>query len=200
MLAINEKMSTKVITKISILSVLAFLIMLIEAPLWFTPVFLKIDASDLPALIGAFALGPMAGVMIEFLKNLLHIVLKGTDTAAVGELANFIVGGLFVYTAGYIYYKNKNVKSAVIGMAVGTVVMTIGMAIANYFVLIPFYVKLYGMPLESIIDMAKAVNNYVVDLKSFILYTVVPFNLIKGIIVSLVTLVIYKRISPILHR
>ncbi|MTI46775.1 MAG: ECF transporter S component [Firmicutes bacterium] len=200
MLAINEKMSTKVITKISILSVLAFLIMLIEAPLWFTPVFLKIDASDLPALIGAFALGPMAGVMIEFLKNLLHIVLKGTDTAAVGELANFIVGGLFVYTAGYIYYKNKNVKSAVIGMVVGTVVMTIGMAIANYFVLIPFYVKLYGMPLESIIDMAKAVNNYVVDLKSFILYTVVPFNLIKGIIVSLVTLVIYKRISPILHR
>lgn len=200
MLTLNKKMSTRVITKVSILSVLAFIIMLLELPLWFTPVFLKIDASDLPALIGTFALGPMAGVLIELLKNLLHIVLRGTDTAAVGELANFIVGGLFVYTAGYIYHRNKTMKNAIIGMFTGTLVMTIAMAFANYYVLIPFYARFYGMPLEDIIEMAKMVNGYVVDLKSFIMFTVVPFNIIKGISVSLITLLFYKKISPILHR
>lgn len=200
MLTLNAKMSTGTLTKISILSVIAFLIMLLELPLWFTPIFLKIDASDLPALIGAFALGPIAGVLIELIKNLLHIALRGTETAAVGELANFIVGSLFVFTAGYIYYKKKTIKNAVLGMIVGTIVMTVVMSIANYYVLIPFYVRLYGMPLETILDMAKAANKYVVDLKTFIFYTVVPFNILKGIALSIITLVLYKKISPILHK
>ena len=105
--------STKTMIKISVLGVLAFLIMFIEIPMWFTPPFLKIDLSDIPALVGAFALGPIAGVAIEFLKNVLHMVLKGTSTMGVGELANFIIGSVFVYTAGILYYKKRNFAAAV---------------------------------------------------------------------------------------
>lgn len=200
MLSVKEKMSTKTLTKISILSAIAAVIMLIELPIWFAPGFLKIDASDLPALIGSFSLGPVAGVIIELFKNILKILMKGSDTAYVGELANFIVGSLFVYGAGLIYNRKKNRKNAVLGMIVGTLLMTITMSFANYYVLLPFYSELYKLPLDNIIEMAKSANGLVVDLKTFILYTIVPFNLLKGIGISAITLFLYKRISPILHK
>ncbi|WP_425446299.1 ECF transporter S component [Dethiothermospora halolimnae] len=200
MLVLREKMDTKSMVKISILSVLAFIIMFFEAPLWFAPPFLEIDLSDLPALIGAFAMGPVAGVVIELLKNILNIGLQGTDTAGIGELANFIVGSLFVFSASSIYFRKKSLKNAIIGMIVGTIVMAVAMSVANYFVLIPFYSKAYGMPIEAIIGMASKVNSIVVDLKTFIIYTVVPFNLIKGVLLSVLALPLYKKLAPILKR
>jgi len=199
MIALKERMSTRTLVKISVLSVIAFLIMLLEIPLWFTPVFLKVDLSDIAALIGAFALGPMAGVAIEFLKNILHIALKGTSTMGVGELANFIVGSVFVYTAGIVYYKKKSFKSALIGMILGTILMAIIASIANYILLIPFYAKLYGFPVEAYVEMGSAVNKFVVDYKSFILCAILPFNLVKGILISVVTLPLYKKISWLLR-
>jgi riboflavin transporter FmnP len=200
MLALKERITPRILTKISVLSVIAFLIMYIEVPLWFTPSFLKVDLSDIPALIGAFALGPMAGVIVEFIKNILHMAIKGTTTMGVGELANFIVGSAFVYTASYIYHKNKSFRTAVIGMIAGTLAMTIIAAVSNYIFLIPFYAKLYGAPIEAFVQMGAAVNKFVVDYKTFILFGIVPFNLLKGVMVSVVTIPLYKKISPILHR
>lgn len=194
------KMSTRMLTKVGVLSAIAFILMLIEFPLWFAPPFLKMDLSEVPALMGAFALGPVAGVLIELIKNILNVAIEGTSTGGVGELANFVVGSIFVYTAGYIYHKNKNIKNAIIGMITGTIAMTIAMAVANYYVMIPFYAKLFGMPLDKIVAMGSAVNKYVVDFKSLIIYAVVPFNILKGVIVTSITFLLYKKVSPILHK
>ncbi|NMB09040.1 MAG: ECF transporter S component [Tissierellia bacterium] len=196
----KEDLNVKTMTKIAILGVISFVFMLLDFPLWFTPTFLKFDISDLPSLIGAFALGPMAGVLVQLIKNLLKLLLAGTNTAAVGELANFVVGSVFAYTAGFIYYREKTFKNAIIGLIVGVLTMTVVISFANYYIMIPFYSKAYGLPLEKIIAMSTAVNKYIVDLKSLIIFGVVPFNLLKGLVTSILTVLLYKRISPILKN
>ncbi|CCQ94603.1 conserved membrane hypothetical protein [[Clostridium] ultunense Esp] len=196
----KENLNTKTMVKISVLSVIALILMLLDFPLWFTPTFLKFDISDVPALIGSFALGPMAGVLVQLVKNLLNLLVEGSGTGGVGEFANFIVGSIFVYTAGLFYYREKTFKNAIIGMAVGVLVMTVSISLINYYFMIPFYAKLFGLPIDKIVAMGSAVNKYVVDFKTLILYAVVPFNLFKGIVVTLVTLLIYKRVSPLLHK
>lgn len=192
----KKKMSVSQMTKIAMLSVLAFILMQIELIVPIFPAFLKIDISDLPALIGAFAMGPLAGVAIEAVKNMLH--LFQTSTGGVGELANFVVGIGIVVPAAMIYKRNKSKKSAIIGLAVGTIVMAIIGALANYFVMIPFYTNF--MPIDAIIGMGSAVNESIVSLETLVLYGITPFNIFKGIVLSLLTLLLYKRISPILHR
>ena len=200
MLDVKKKFDVSYLTKTSVLSVLAFLIMYIEVPLWFAPPFLKVDFSDIPALIGAFALGPITGVFIELIKNILHIFIKGTTTVGVGELANFIVGSVFVYTASSIYHKNKSFKKAIIGLVSGTIAMTVVAAFANYFFLLPFYAKFYGMPIEAFVEMGSKVNGFVSDVKTLVIFAITPFNIIKGIMISLVTIPLYKRLSPLLHK
>ena len=196
----KELWNTKVMVKVSVLAVISFILMFFEFPLvWLAPTFIKLDISDLPALIGAFALGPMAGVIIELLKNILNLLIDGTTTGGVGELANFVVGAAYVYTAGAIYFRKKNFNHAIVGLFLGTIVMTIIMAVANYYIMFPFYAKLFGMPLDTLIEMGTAINSRIVDMKSMILYTVVPFNLLKGIVISALTILIYKKVSPILH-
>ncbi|MDM8533526.1 ECF transporter S component [Clostridiaceae bacterium HSG29] len=133
----KKLLSVKNMAKISILSVIAFILMQIELPLPIFPSFLKVDLSDLPALIGGFALGPAVGILIELFKNLMH--LTRTSTSGVGELANFLVGIALVVPASMIYFKNKTKKNAIIGLLVGTIVMGIVGGIFNYFVLLPFY-------------------------------------------------------------
>lgn len=192
--------TTRTMVKISILSVIAFIFMALDFPLWFTPPFLKFDISDLPALIGSFAMGPMAGVIIQFLKNVLKLFIKGTNTAFVGELSNFVVGSIFTYSAGFIYYKNKTKKSALLGLIVGTVLMTLVISLVNYVFMIPFYAKMYGISVDAIIGMTRKLNSNVSDLKSLIIFAILPFNLLKGVVVSLLTMILYKRVSPVLHR
>lgn len=200
MLTVRERMNTRTLVKSSVLSVLAFLIMYFEMPLWFVPPFLKIDFSDIPALIGAFSLGPISGVVIELIKNILNLAIEGTTTGGVGELANFFVGSVFVFTAGIIYQKKKSFKMAILGMIAGTIAMTISATLVNYYFLIPFYAKLFGVSVEQYVEMGAQVNKLVSDYKTFILYGITPFNILKGIIVSLVTIPLYKRVSPILHK
>lgn len=194
----RETWSTKAMVKISVLGTVGMILMFFDMSVGFAPPFLKLDFADLPALIGAFAMGPMAGVLVQLLKNLIHLLVEGSKTAGVGELSNFIVGSVLAYSAGFIYYRNKSFKTAIIGLGVGVLSMTIVASISNYFIVFPIYAKV--MPLDQIIEMARAVNKYVVDYKSLILYAVVPFNLLKGTAVSAVTLLIYKRVSPILHK
>jgi riboflavin transporter len=186
--------------KISVLSAMAFVLMLLDFPLPIFPSFLKIDLSDLPALLGAFALGPVAGVIIELVKNLLNMVLRGTITAGVGELANFIVGGSFVFAAGFIYKKQTNRKGAIIGLIVGTLAMSLIASIANYTFLIPLYAKAFKMPIDAYVAMGAEIFSGITSFETFILFSILPFNILKGIIVGFVTFLAYKKLSPILHK
>ena len=187
--------------KVSVLAVVSFILMFFEFPLVFlAPPFIKMDFSDLPALIGSFALGPMAGVIIQLLKNILNVIIEGTTTGGIGELANFVVGAVFAYTAGAFYYKNKTFKNAVIGLIAGTIVMTIAITLANYYIMFPFYAKLMGQSTQAFVDMGAQLSNKIVDLKTLMLFSIVPFNLLKGTLLTIVTILIYKRVSPILHR
>jgi len=186
--------------KISLLGAMAFILMMFEVQLPIFPQFLKLELSDVPALIGAFALGPAAGVGIELLKNILFGVIKGSTSMWVGELANFLVGSILVFTAGIFYKKHKNRAGALIGLAAGTVLMVVLASILNYFVLIPFYAKLLGKTVEDIINWSAAANHYIVDLKALILMGIVPFNILKAVVEASVTMLLYKKISPVLHK
>ena len=190
--------TTKNMAKISILAVISMVLMIFDISTWFAPPFLKIDLGDLPALIGAFAMGPMAGILIQLVKNILHLLVEGSMTGGVGELSNFLVGSIFAYSAGFIYHRDKTFKTALIGLLIGVLAMTFFASLSDYYVVFPLYAKL--MPLDQIIEMTAAVNSRVVDYKSLILYAIVPFNLLKGSIVSAATILIYKRISPILKK
>jgi riboflavin transporter FmnP len=144
-------------------------------------------------------MGPWTGILVELIKNLLHLPV--THTGGVGELANFVIGSAFVGTAGYIYQRAKTRKQAFIGMATGTIVMTVLASLINYFIMIPFYVEVVGFPLPAIIEATQKVGNTLVtSLETLILFVFVPFNLFKGLVVSLIVAIIYKRVSPILHR
>ncbi len=192
--------TTNKVVKISVLGALAFIIMLFEVSIPFFPGFLKMDLSDVPPLLGSFALGPMAGVIIQLIKNILHVVIRGTHTAGIGELSNFILGSIFVFTAGSIYFMKKDKRHAVIGMAVATLMMSLAGILTNYYMIIPFYTKAMGWPLDTIIEMGTAANPRIVDLKTMIIYGVTPFNLIKGTVISVVVTLIYKKLTHILHR
>lgn len=192
----NQKISVSKMTKVAMLSVLAFILMLIELPLPIFPGFLKVDISDVPALIAGFALGPVAGIAVEAIKNILHLLR--TSTGGVGELANFFVGAAIVLPSALIYRHKKNKVSAVVGLAVGTVIMAICGGLANYFVLLPFYTNF--MPIDAIVAMGTVVNSKIDSVTSLILYGIVPFNLFKGLVVSAVTMLLYKRISPIISK
>lgn len=184
--------------KIAILSAISVIVMQFEFPLWFAPAFYKLDLSEVVILIGTFALGPAAGIVMELLKDLLHIVIFSSTTANVGELANFVMGCALVVPAGILYKQHRTRKTAAIGLAVGTVVLAAAASVINYFVMIPMYSELYHLPLETIISMGNAVNSHIHDLWGLILLAVVPFNLFKGVLCSIITFLLYKRLSVIL--
>ncbi len=190
--------STRKVVIIGLFSAISAVLMLFELPVFFAPAFYKIDLSDLPAVIGAFAFGPMTGVMIEFIKILLNLVINGTSTAFVGELANFIVGCSYVLPASIIYLFKKNRKTALIACGVGTLVITIVGSSLNAFYLLPAFAALYGMPIDALIEMGTAVNPAINNIFTFVLFAVAPLNLLKGGILTAVTVLVYKKLSPIL--
>ena len=193
-------MTTKNMAKMGILGAVAGLLMLLEIPLPFAPSFYEVDLSEVAVLLGAFSMGPVAGVIIEAIKILINFVITGTATAGVGELANFIVGCCLIVPAAMIYNKNKRIKNAIVGILVGIFAMTLVGAILNYYVLIPVYASAFGMPIETIIAMGTKLNPNIDSLWDLILLANVPFNIIKGILSGLITFLLYKRLSPILHK
>lgn len=195
----KKLMSINTIAKIGVLSAMAGLIMLVEFPLPFAPPFYKLDFSELPVLIGAFALGPIAGMMIEFIKILINFILNGTITGGVGEIANFLIGCSFIMPAAIIYAKKKTMKRALIGLLIGTICLTIVGAALNYYILVPVYATVFGADVATIVAMGTAVNSNIDSLLDLVLIAVVPFNLVKGSLISGLTLMIYKRVSGILH-
>ena len=182
----------------AILTAMAVLLMYLEIPLPFMPVFLKFDFAELPVLIGAFALGPVWGVIIELLKNLIHLPV--TQTMGIGELSNFITGVIYVGTAGLIYRKLRTKKGAAISMVVSTLVLAIVAVPVNAFITLPLYGSAMGFPLEAIIGMSAGVNPLVKDKISLLLAVFVPFNLFKGTVVGLITFFVYKPISKLINK
>lgn len=178
-----KKVTLLTLIKVSVLSAMAFVLMYLDFPLPIFPAFLKIDFSDIPALLGTFAMGPVAGIIIELIKNLLIILLKGTQTGFVGEFANFIVGAALVGTAGIIYSRSKTRKGALISIISGILAMSALASIANYFILLP----LYGI-------------TEVAERSSLVVYSILPFNIFKGVLAGAITFLAYKKLSPILHR
>ena len=195
-----KKDMTHNLTVAAMLSAVAFILMFIEFPIpMLIPAFIKMDFSDLPALLGAFALGPVYGVIISFMKNLLHIVIKGTSTACVGELSNFILGAIFSAVAGYLYKHHKSRKTAIIGAVAGAVAMGVLSVPSNYFVVYPAYVQFYHMPLEAILGMYQAILPSADSLIKCLILFNLPFTLVKGLLDAVLCMLIYKPLSPILH-
>ena len=174
----KRKLDVNKLVKISMLGAIATILMLIEIPL--IPMFpwLKIDLGDIPAMIGAFAFGPLAGVMITFLKILLNFIFEGSATGGVGEFANFLIGIAMIVPASYIYHRNKTKKNAIVGLIIGAISLQVIAIFANVYILLP----LYG------IDPQGGVMNYIVA-------GLLPFNTIKAIIIAIVTFILYKKVS-----
>ncbi|MBS6195794.1 MAG: ECF transporter S component [Clostridiales bacterium] len=183
----------------AMLAAVAAVLMLVEFPMPFlAPPFYQMDFSEVPVLIGAFAMGPLAGAVIELIKILLNFVLNGTMTAGVGELANFLMGCAFVVPAGLIYKKAKKRKNAMIGMGVGIICMAAASCVLNGLFLLPAYGKAFGTPVEAFVEMGSAIIPAIDSLMTFCLFCVAPFNIVKGVVVSLLTLLLYKHISRLL--
>ena len=200
----KSKMGVRQITVTAMLSAVAFVLMYLEIPVPVIPSFIKFDFSDLPALLGAFALGPVYGVLIELVKNVLHLVVS--QSMFIGELSNFILGATFTFTAGLVYKLNKNKKGAIVGGIVGALVMGIVSVPANYFVVYPVYVQAYFSGVEQVcVDMYSAISSGVFhagEMKSLLQCLLVfnlPFTVVKGLISVLITMFIYKPLSPLLH-
>lgn len=192
-------LSTRKIVVTGMFAAISTILMLFEFTVPFAPPGIyKLDFSELPALIGGFAFGPVVGVMIEFLKVLLKTLIKGTSTAFVGELANFFVGCSFILPATIIYHLKKSKISAIVSCLVGTLIITIVGSSFNAFYLLPVFAKMFGMPLEAIVGMGTAVNSHVTSVTEFVLFIVAPLNVVKGLMNTVITLLCYKHLSPIL--
>lgn len=198
---ISEKIfTTRKMAMTGMFAAIAMILYLLDFPIPFAPTFYKLDFSELPILVGTFAFGPAAGVMMEFLKILLKLFFQGTSTAFVGDLANFVVGCSLILPASAIYAFRKNKKSAMIACVAGTLILTVFGTAFNAVYLLPAFAELYGMPLEDILAMGAEVNPLVNEgsIISFVSACVAPMNLMKGASVSIVTLLIYKPLSPII--
>ncbi|MVB13012.1 Riboflavin transporter RibU [Caprobacter fermentans] len=194
------KLDARSIAQIGVLSGIAFLLMMFEFPLWFAPAFYQLDFSELPVLIGAFAMGPAAGALIELIKVLLYMLIHGSSTAGVGDLANFLIGSSMVIPSAIIYQHHKSRRYAIVGLITGTLALIVVGSLINAYVLLPVYAAAFHMPMNALISMGSAVNPSIQGLTTFILLAVAPFNLFKGVTVSCLTMLLYKKVSPILHN
>ena len=185
----------------AMLSAVAFVLMFIEFPIpALIPSFVKLDISDLPELLAAFSMGPLYGVAVTLVKNLLFILLHGTSSAYVGELFNFLMGSVFAFSAGFIYQRKKSRQSALIGSIVGAALMALISVPLNYFVVYPAYVVCYGLPLEAIIGMYQAIRPSTNGLLECLVVFNMPFTFCKGMLDVLLCFLIYKPLSPLLHK
>ena len=193
----QNHVSTRKLTTVAILAAIAALLFMIEIPVIPAVPFYKLDLSNLPVLLGTFAMGPLAGTWILLIKSVLGLLHSSSQ--GVGELADFIMGLCMVLPAGFLYRRRKTRGGAIIGMVVGSVAATVAGVLTNLYILIPFYSAVYHMPLEAIIGMGQAVVPSIDGVGEFVLFITGPFNLVKWTIISVLGALIYKPLSPILH-
>ncbi len=195
------KNSAKYAAKIGVLTAAAVVLMLLDFPLTFVaPSFYKLDLSESVIMVGGFALGPLAAVLTELLKNLLNLLINGTSTYGIGELGNFLIGCSFTVPAAFIYKYHKTRKCAALSLLTGTLSIALVGAVINYFVLVPAYAQAYaGGDIGVIIGAGAVIFPWVKNLLMFVVSCTLPFNLIKGVVCSVICYILYKRVSPILH-
>ena len=186
--------STRTITITALLASISYILAFIEFPVPLSPSFARMDLSDIPALIGAFVFGPVTGVIIELIKNVLQLL--STSTAGVGELANFLIGASYVWIAGFIYKYKRTKKGAISAYIISSIVMGVVAMIVNYFILLPLFETF--MPLDQLIASFSEFLPFIQTKLDVVLYNVLPFNIIKGLVVGLVTMVVYKKLTPVL--
>lgn len=196
----RESMKIHRMTLIAVLTALAVVLMTLEFPIPGIPDFYKLDFSEIPVIIGAFAMGPLAGVAIEFLKVVLHIFVAGTTTAYVGDFANFVMGCCYIVPASIIYMYRKKKLSAQVGMIVGMVCVVVAGCLMNAYYLLPTYAKMMNLKIDDFVGMGQEKNQFITSLKTLIVFGVIPFNLLKYGAVSLVTRFSYKHISKLLKK
>lgn len=190
----KNRLSVQYMTRIAILGALAAILFMIEIPVI---AFYKLDLSTLPVLLGAFSMGPAAGMAILLIKDLFGLL--HSSSMYVGELADFLMSAAYVLPAALLYRRHKTRGMALAGMTVGSVCMIVAAVLVNWLIMFPFYMTAYGMPLEGIIGMAQAVLPFVDTQWKVLLCVTAPFNLLKGVVLSVLTYVLYKRLSPLLH-
>lgn len=189
---------THKMTVAAMLSAASAVLMFIDFPVPVMPGFIKLDISELPALLASFSLGPVYGVVVCLIKNLVN--LARSSSSGVGELCNFLLGAVFVFTAGLVYKKMKNRKGAFIGALIGAFVMAALSLPINYYITYPFYLRLYSMTSEQMVGVYQAILPSVKSLLGCLLIFNTPFTFVKGLIDVGLTFLIYKRLSPILHK
>ena len=183
------------LTRCGLLSAMAVILFYIEIPV---VAFYKLDLSTLPAILAGFAMGPLQGIAVIIVKNLVHML--GTSTAGVGELADILMSCAFVIPASLYYRRHKDRKSALVAMLIGSVTMIVAAVLVNYFILIPAYQVLMNLPLEVIIGMGQKVFGFIDTTVELVLAITAPFNILKAVVLSVVTYLLYKRGSPLLHK
>lgn len=188
----------KNLVKIAILAAVAAVLMTFKFPLPFAPSFMTVDFSDVVGLVGGFALGPISGILIAGLKNLLNLIINGTMTFGIGEISNFIVSATFIGIASLIYDRKKSFKRAILGMVFGSLAMTSLAIMSNAFVIFPMYAAAMGQNLDFFVKGAQAINGLVSSYWTLMFFSIAPFNIVKSFMVSLITCLIYKRVSPLL--
>lgn len=195
----SEKTKINKLVIMAMFSAVAAVLMYVEFPITFiAPSFYEMDLSEVPVMIGSFMLGPCAGVIMEAVKVLLKLVLKGTSTAFVGDFANFILGCALVVPASVVYHTKKTKKRAIIGLVTGGIVLIVSGVFLNALYLLPKYSQLYGMPVETFINMGAAINPAISNIFTFVILAVAPFNLIKATVVGVITMLLYKYLSRLI--
>lgn len=193
-----KKLNVKEIALIGMLGGMAGILMIFRTPIPFMPPFMDFDLAQLPEIIGGFALGPLAAVLIVLVKILVKLALIGTGSMFTGEISNIILSLAFVLPAIIIYDKHKSKRSAKLGLLIGTLCSTVMAVFTNLLFIIPFYVTLYGMSMEQIIEMCQALNPMITNTLMLAIFGIVPFNLIKYGVASFITLLLYKKLSPMM--
>lgn len=190
----QTRFTTRKMTIMAILSAISAMLFMLEIPI---VLFYQLDFSNLPVLLGTFAMGPVEGMIILLIKSLLGIL--HTTSQGVGELADFLIGAAMVLPAGFIYHRQKTRGGALLGMAVGAVIATVVGVLSNVYIMIPFYGFAYGMPVEQVIAMGQALIPSLDSVWKFVLYITAPFNLLKWVVISVLGVLMYKPLSPLLH-
>ena len=190
-----EKQKLRRLTTAALCGAVAFVLMYFSFSVPVLSLFAEFDFSALPELIGGFILGPVGAIEIIVVKILLKLVFKGTSSMLTGEITNFILSVAYVLPALLYYRKDKTRKGAVIGLAIGTGISVVISIFTNVFLTFPFFIWLYGMSWDGIIEMCAAVNPWISNIPTFVAFSVVPFNLISRVVTSLITLLVYKKLS-----
>lgn len=194
------KTKTRKIVMAALLGAVSAILMVLDFNVPLAPGFIKFDFSDFPILIGGFVYGPATGVLIAFLKIIINLLFKPTTTMYVGELSNFLLSVCYMGVACIFYRKHRTKKGAALGMVLSTVLTSIFSIFSNILVIFPLYAKLFGMSMGQIVQMVSAVNPFVKDITTMVIASLLPFNLFKYGIISLITFISYKKLSVILKR